>query len=361
MSADIPDALGWVACPLMRHFCVVPGTPVLTADLRWIPAGKIAAGDELVGVDEWPVRARATRAFRRAVVEELIWRTAECLIITVDDGREVTCSADHRWLAKRRWMGTGQKGRGSFEWRASDQLQPGDRIFSPLRVWDDETSFEAGWLSGMFDGEGCANRCLTGPGRKYFNTHLSVAQNPGPVLDRLEAVLASMGIGYRKEPRHAARDQCMRLTITPRSDAIELLGRLQPTRLRAEVLWEDASAQQRHARFAVVTEIRPAGQAEVVSMSTSTGTFLANGMVAHNCIDNAWKTLGQQAGCLRYLPDVVVEHRHWSSGAADFDETYQHAGVFTPEGEDSEAYAEWWNTRAAADIEAIRGLRSRMV
>jgi hypothetical protein len=321
MRSEVIAKLGYFAPRSIRHmYCVAPDTPVLTADLRWVPAGKIGAGDELVGVDEYPLSGRHKRAFRRASVSEVSRRIAESVRVELEDGREVTCSTDHKWLAVRRWMGTGASGTGRFEWRDSASLLTGDQIVSPLRVWNEETSFEAGWLSGIFDGEGTAGRW----GSLYPCARLAVAQNPGPVLDRIIAGLGAMDIGYKtgKKRYYAGRDGVVVLDITPRSACIELLGRLQTTRLRSEKLWEDMGIMARDSASAraVVANVRSVGATEVVSIATSTGTFLANGLVAHNC-DVAWMAWGKACG-IAYLDDVIIEHLHYTVGKAPCDESY---------------------------------------
>lgn len=55
-------------------------------------------------------------------------------------------------------------------------------------------------------------------------------------------------------------------------------------------------------------------------MQTSTGTFLANGLVAHNC-DVAWFAWGAACG-ITYLDDVIIEHLHFSVGKSAMDRTY---------------------------------------
>jgi hypothetical protein len=352
ISSGIVTALGWMCHPGMSHYyCVVPETLVLTADLRWVPIGKLSVGDEVVGVDEWPLKARASRAYRRATVDAIQRRVAECVTVDLEDGRAVTSSTDHRWLAKRRWKGKGQIGPGIYEWRAADQLRPGDLLASPLRTWGEETAFEAGWLSGIFDGEGTLGRYAVRPGSPHFNTPLSVAQNPGAVLDRIEAGLGAMGIDYIREQRHAGRDECVRLKISSRAHSMELLGRLRPARLRAEVLWEGAPAQPRHATFGVVRQVNPVGPAEVVSMKTSTGTFLADGLVAHNC-DNVWEDLGRDAGCLYWLPDVKIEHRHPSVTGQAPDATYGDAMAAWDS--DQAAFYAWREGQRAADSATVK-------
>lgn len=49
---------------------------------------------------------------------------------------------------------------------------------------------------------------------------------------------------------------------------------------------------------------------------------MAPGSMRHLYIDNYWLTLGQAADCIRYLPDVVIEHMHPGAGKAPMDEHY---------------------------------------
>lgn len=349
ISSDAVTALGWMFYPgCDRFFCVAPETLVLTAGLRWVPAGKLGLGEELVGVDEYPLQPRAHRAYRRSVITAVDRRVTKRVTVELEDGRQVVVTPDHKWLAKRRWIGTRQDGGGRNEWRSSANLMPGDQILSPLRTWPDDASFEAGWLSGIFDGEGSLGR-YEGPHRR---TPLTVAQNPGLVLARIEAILGAWGIRYcRSDSR-----KCIRIVISSRSDAMELMGRLQATRLRSDLLWEGMSARPKTGGFATVRAVRPAKRGEVVLMRTSTGTFLAEGLVAHNC-DNVWLDLFRDAGCLRYVPEVIVEHLHYTRGAAPHDELYEAARGSWPH--DQAAYHEWQrsDTGLRADVGKIRALQ----
>jgi hypothetical protein len=48
--------------------------------------------------------------------------------------------------------------------------------------------------------------------------------------------------------------------------------------------------------------------------------------LGHLYCDNFWLELGRRSGRLRYLPDVVIEHRHPDAGKAAFDPTYAAGG-----------------------------------
>jgi len=79
----------------------------------------------------------------------------------------------------------------------------------------------------------------------------------------------------------------------------------------------------------------------------------------HLFVDNAWLDLGRAAGCLRYLPGVVIEHLHYSRGASPLDATYEESRGTWPH--DEAAYHAWRRDRMAADVAAIRSLRAQEV
>lgn len=264
-------------------YCVVPSVRVLTSDLRWIPIGELEAGGELVGVEEEAAGRGRYRRFVRSTVLETSRRDALCLKLTLTDGREITCSADHRWLV---W-GRGHKQSGAYNWRESTRLTPGTRISAQLLPWEEETSFEAGWLAGIIDGEGNYRGHLKreysrdGTGHYYG---IQITQNKGPVLDRALGVLDSMGVPYRLLDK-AKSDVCVRVDIDQLWAVLKLVGGLKLSRLDGRLLWEGRCAVNRLGmNYVEVAEIEPAGVQEVVTIETSSGTYLAEGLVAHNCL-----------------------------------------------------------------------------
>jgi hypothetical protein len=79
----------------------------------------------------------------------------------------------------------------------------------------------------------------------------------------------------------------------------------------------------------------------------------------HLFCDNVWLDLGREAECLRYLPDVVIEHLHYSRGASPGDQTYEETrGAWTA---DEAAYQAWRRTSMAADVDKIRELRADVI
>jgi hypothetical protein len=264
-----------------HYYCVVPETPVLTAGLEWLPAGKLSIGDELVGVEEFAQSQRGRR-YRRALVTGNSLCVMPCVAVRLEDGRKVECSLEHPWLASR--------GHHTFQWIEAEHLRRGDRISSPLRVWNTDTSYEAGWLAGILDGEGTAGRYMCSDG--YDRPSVGIGQNPGLVLNRIKDVLDAMDIRYT-EARNSTRSNVVKLNIRALQGMLELLGRVRPVRLQASHLWDGMHAQSKN--YGVVVEVEPVGLREVAALGTSTRTFLANGLVSHNTDDwFSWR--GQRAG-----------------------------------------------------------------
>jgi len=114
------------------YFCLTPETPILTDDLKWKSLEDIKIGDGIVGVDEYPEAPRASRSYRQAIVENKRKLKADCLKITLADGRSVICSKNHKWLVKR------PTAEGYF-WREAEKLYAGMRMCISLiakKSWD---------------------------------------------------------------------------------------------------------------------------------------------------------------------------------------------------------------------------------
>ena len=78
----------------------------------------------------------------------------------------------------------------------------------------------------------------------------------------------------------------------------------------------------------------------------------------HLYLDNYWLTLGQAANCIRYLPEVIVEHMHYSVGKSPADEHYHRVNSGEMYSHDEAA----WRTyvadgRLERDAELVRSLR----
>jgi len=158
-------------------------------------------------------------------------------------------------------------------------------------------------LSGLIDGEGSIQG----------KSSVSIPQNPGDVMDQVKQYLAALDIPFRYRERS---DSVGIAEVGVRRYALELLGSLRPVRLlpKASWLWEDRQIYNRGAETHIrVMDVEAAGLREVVTIETSTGTFLANGLVSHNCARNGYQPDGEGlkffgAYATRRMNGAILDH-----------------------------------------------------
>jgi hypothetical protein len=78
----------------------------------------------------------------------------------------------------------------------------------------------------------------------------------------------------------------------------------------------------------------------------------------HMYVDNFWRELGRNAECLRYLPDVVVEHLHPVAGKAEWDEGYTKVNAPEVFAQDEDAFREYLRDHMAFAAATVRELRA---
>jgi GT2 family glycosyltransferase len=189
------DKLGYIDVNFFP--CLVPETPVLTSKLTWVKLEDLNIGDELIGVEEYPKSSKKFRKYKKSIVEEKVYKKAECLKITLEDGREIICSKNHRWLSKYPTT-------KFYHWVETNKLKEGYRICSPFSI------------------------------NEYIKQDNSVH------------------------------------TIE-KADTISLLSKLC-----------HYDINQEHSDL-IITKIEDVGMKDVIDIQTSTRTFIANGLVTHNC------------------------------------------------------------------------------
>jgi len=250
--------------------CVTPETLILTADLRYVPAGDLRIGDRLLAFHDGP------RNKLVAATVTSIGRVTKPCYNVVTETRKVTASADHPWLRAR-------KANNGKAWEMTESLSTGDSIVA-FPMWEHDRSWEAGCVNGFFEGEGTIVRSEN-------TRYISASQISGPTAERFKDLITRVGFRLRAvaprrrtDPRtgHVNRPGEM-LTISGRwPEALRFLGTVRPERLlaKAERWWTNASVG--YLPRERVLSVSPVGDREVVGLSTSTGTYVAAGMLCHN-------------------------------------------------------------------------------
>ena len=79
--------------------------------------------------------------------------------------------------------------------------------------------------------------------------------------------------------------------------------------------------------------------------------------LGHFFADNIWKEIGEGAGCLAYLPQVVIRHLHYTSGLSAPDVTYAEAAPWWDA--DEAAYRAWVRVAKAGDVDKVKALHAQ--
>jgi len=97
-------------------------------------------------------------------------------------------------------------------------------------------------------------------------------------------------------------------------------------------------------------------QCAMTSNIISTLGYMAPPELIHLWLDNTWLRWGKAIGRLRYLPDVIVEHRHPLAGKAAWDENYERVNRGEIPEKDAAAFEEYMRTRFDSDVAKLKAL-----
>jgi 8-oxo-dGTP pyrophosphatase MutT (NUDIX family) len=298
---------------LANRYCLSPMTRVLCSDFSWRPLTEITVGDELIGFDENPPAPKQHRKMRITTVTDCDRIIQPSYRVRFADGREVVASAGHLWLSgvrggnireyspqscevcgrrfeKAHALGAHRKrahdisGRyhqqDNAAWIATDQLRPGSKIKDLGQPWQRDGSWEAGYLSGVFDGEAS----FAGTGISRTGWGISFPQLPGAVFDLTESLLKEKGFHVRSYGQDKGGSGCATVVVGGLNDCFRFLGEIRPIRLLENAhRWLDGKSPARTG-YAVVESVEFLGDQEVVAIGTSTKTLIAEGLFSHNSV-----------------------------------------------------------------------------
>jgi hypothetical protein len=269
-------------CPTNQlPYCVAPGTRILTSDLRWRQAGSLGVGDSLLAFDEQPIDGHARRHWQQADVTRASEITRPCYRLTFADGLEIVCSAEHQWLSNYT-PGIGQPYVKSprLRWIETQHLPVGGSVRRLLNTWPEEQTYETGYLAAAFDGEGHVNR------HNGSLKTINYAQRDNAMMAEVKRILegAAVNFGVYNKADNRAND-CFSLEIGCRAEALRVLGWARPHRLLPQIdLNALGSAQGLTANGDnVIVSKKFIGEQTVCAITTTSGTYVAEGLASHNC------------------------------------------------------------------------------
>lgn len=262
--------------------CLSPETRVLTADMRWVPISDLAIGQEVVALDEnIPGGRGAQRKMRRAVVQAK-WDVHSRALRIVTDHGTIIATPEHRLLMKKR-------GAPTNIWFPAGKFKVGDKLRKCVMPWGDST-FEDGWMGGIIDGEGH----LRGRPASVGGASLAITQLPGAVLDRAVGYyerrgyhhnVNKMGSGTGFVPTSGRVKVPVNQVCIHRIDEImRVVGQTRPVKHVNGTWWEGKTLPGKRigSGWAKILSIEELPPQRMIDIQTSTGTFIAEGIVSHN-------------------------------------------------------------------------------
>jgi hypothetical protein len=92
------------------------------------------------------------------------------------------------------------------------------------------------------------------------------------------------------------------------------------------------------------------------SIVRTLGWMVPPGMI-HLYLDDVWRELGKAVGCLRYHPEIVIEHMHPGANKAGWDPIYLESNSPELYAHDSALYQQWMDNQRHEDAAKLRALR----
>ncbi len=261
-----------------RAYCVTPETRVLTGDLRWVPAGELAVGEEILGFDEEPRpyrgEGRPVRCYKQAYVTATERRRLPVYEIELETGETLRATDEHRWLVE-------PTSRNGASWRRTDELAKAhfpQYLLRYLPTWEYRHDWDAGLLSGAFDADGSISR---GDGSSPL---ARFTQYQNPFLAQVQASLSAYGFWHAfREGKGTSEPQYNVVVQGGYAETLRFLGSIRPARLLKN--WKRLDLSHRmlsRIQKVLVKSVRYVGEQEVVALSSSSQTYFAEGFASHN-------------------------------------------------------------------------------
>jgi Rad3-related DNA helicase len=260
---------------LLQVTCLEPKTRILTADLKWVPAGSIRTGEALLAFDEHAPKGKGyCRSWRKSIVERAELIKCECVKVTLEDGRSIICSKNHSWLTH---------GGKTMRWVTAANLRYGQKnashLMGVIEPWEVGSTWKHGYLAAAFDGEGHITQRMKSGLKNRRGLRLTFTQNDNCMLRAVENFLVDLGFRYRRNGN--AGREVLHVNVHRKENALRFLGEVRPTRLLRKFDIAMLGKFSLLKRFRVI-DVEDVGRQTVAFIQTTTGTFIAEGLASHN-------------------------------------------------------------------------------
>jgi DNA repair photolyase len=210
-------------CQHACRYCLRGETLILMADGRTKPLAEVRVGDQIYGTVN-------SGFYRRYAVTTVLahWSTVKpAYRVTLEDGTQLVCSGDHRFLTQRGWKYVTGTESGPLQrpfLTVNNKLMGVGGFAEPPK---DTPAYRRGYLCGMIRGDGAIGhyaypRRVPG-GEQVHLFRLALADREG--LERTADYLAGVGIGCREFTfsEESAGRRAMTAIRTSRRDNVQMI------------------------------------------------------------------------------------------------------------------------------------------
>jgi len=258
----------------MARYCNPPEAPMWMADGSFKPLGAIAVGDKLMGWGRDCVgkkkgkqgNKQARKRLRTSVVTAIHKKKDKIYKVTLSSGRVLRCTKDHLWV------------NGKLQFRGGDRYVTPEvgrvlaHIVEPTRSISKLEARTAGWLGGIYDGEG-SHRCIS----------QSPTHNP-EVCARIAESLSDLGFTYTvQQDKH--KGKCNKYYVAGGLQGdVDFLNLCKPARKKNWV--NSITARSSFFKKDTIVKIEEDGYGDVLGLTTTTGNYVCWGYASKNCAKN---------------------------------------------------------------------------
>lgn len=272
-------------------FCTPAESPVLMGDLSMKPIGEVAVGDTVIGftTDNTP-HDETFKYKRRRLIPATVLNISKSfrpvVKITLDTGKVIRCTEDHKWYTGRH--SDKNKERPTYMPAAVGRRLM--RVCEPEipRLTTEDDIRAAGWLAGFFDGEGSA---VMSKKQAHYEPSCLISFSQGmdrnaPICEKLEAILGRLGFDYGYKDRPCPGGHVVRWYYL-RNDhkALPLFQRflhvVKPVKWR-ERMMQGALGTKFIIGEEKIVSIEPDGEEAVYGLETTTGNYVVWGFASSN-------------------------------------------------------------------------------
>ena len=344
----------------LLYGCLTAGHKILTSDLKWVPVESLSVGDELLAFDEHTDK-RGVRRYQRATVEANTPFEDDVYDLILSDGSRLTANGEHPFLMRR--------GARRYEWVTVEHLfkvahpstpgfgTNGLSAYMPmpfprtLPVWDEDQSYEAGYLAGFFDGEGCINQPVKrrGRGERFFDEHgfkISATQKPNVALQFAENCLSKCGFKHSTRG-YTNREEKNLAILGGIGEQLRFLGKVRPWRLLKKFAIGKLMSLRANGEKSnlCLVDVRRAGKQTVYGLQTSSRTYFSNGFLSHNTRYHVGKDEDFEQVLAERVNGSIQGHGFFDVNGCIFDVKHKVGSSSIPHGRMTAlARARLWNT-----------------